>query len=696
MASSPTTKLNIKGKGLRFKFLIIGALVFVVPFLSSSYIYYSNNITLGFSQIVILALTCVLMLCGFIILHQVFNGFLMVYELTKKTESGNGFSIDSGKYTTELHQISVSINNLLNKLEKTTAELKRRISELSSIKEFTETASKNSNIDDLLGVLLEKAMPVTKAQIGSVQMVELEKQRLRFVASRGIKSGAKISTFTNMNESLAQVVISKKKPLLVQDIETDPRTQKENDPKYGPPSFIIMPIFIKEDLISVMNLSHKDTKQIFDSNDEQVLSIMIGEIGFALENSLLHSEAEEHLRNLQERTKELDNANCQLRQAQKMEAIGTLTGGITHDFNNILAAIIGYTDLAIIDVPDGSKAKYNLLEAKKAAHRAKELVNQILTFSRQSEQKLIPVKISIIIKEALKLLRASLPTTIEIHEHIERDTGTIEADPTQVHQVLMNLCTNAGHAMREKGGILEVSLRNFDLGFRNSEIKEDEKHSPMNLTLGPYLKLTVSDTGHGITPEVLERIFNPYFTTKEKGEGTGLGLSLVHGIVKGHGGTITVESEPEKGTTFHIFFPRIEEAEKGADKVAEKSLPNGQERILFIDDEFALVDIGKQMLENLGYKVTTKTDSLEALKLFQEQPREFDLVITDMTMPNMTGEKLAKELMRIRPDVPIILCTGFSEQITEDDAKELGIKEFAMKPLLMEDLAKTIRKVLNI
>ena len=686
MASSYIKKLSIEEKGLESKLKIIEALVFVLPIFIVCYLFYSNNIFLSFSQIVIIILTLMSILGGLIILHQIFDGFLKVSNFIKTANTCKTSSIYLKDNTAELHQITISFKNLMKNFEKTTAELKRRISELSSIKEFTEAASKNSNIDDLLSVLLEKAMRLSKAKSGSVLMVEPEKQHLRFVASRGIKSGAKIGTYTNMDESLAQVVISKKKPLLVQDIETDPRTQKENDPKYGPPSFIIMPVFVGENLISVLNLSHKETKEVFDSNDEHILSIMIDEFGFALENAQLHSTVEEHKRNLQECTEELANANCQLRQAQKMEAIGTLTGGITHDFNNILAAIIGYTDLAIIDIPDGSKARYNLLEAKKAIRRAKELVNQILTFSRQSEQKLIPVKISIIIKEALKLLRASLPTTIEIHKHIERDTGTIKADPTQVHQVLMNLCTNAGHAMRENGGgILDVRLRNVSIS----------KKSEIDLDPGLYVKLTVSDTGYGITPDVLERIFDPYFTTKEKGEGTGLGLSLVHGIVKDHDGNITVETEPEKGTTFHVFFPRIEEAEKGADKVAEESLPNGQEHILFIDDEFALVDIGKQMLENLGYKVTTKTDSLEALKLFQEQPHEFDLVITDMTMPNMTGEKLAKELMRIRPDVPIILCSGFSEQMTEDDAKEIGIKEFAMKPLVMEDLAKTIRKILN-
>ncbi|NQU79508.1 GAF domain-containing protein, partial [Candidatus Woesearchaeota archaeon] len=596
MARFNTEKLSIEGKGLESKLKIIEALVFVLPIFIACYLFYSNNIFLSFSQIVIITLTLMLILGGLIILHQIFDGFLKVSSFIKTANTCKTSLIYLKDNTGELHQITISFKNLMKNFEKTTEELNRKVSELSSIKEFTEAASKNSNIDDLLGVLLEKAMSVTKAQIGSVQMVELEKRRLHFVASRGIKSGAKISTYTNMNESLAQVVISKKKPLLVQDIEIDPRTQKENDPKYGPPSFIIMPVFVGENLISVLNLSHKETKEVFDSNDEHIMSIMIDEFGFALENAQLHSTVEEHKRNLQECTEELANANCQLRQAQKMETIGTLTGGIIHDFNNILAAIIGYTDLAIINVPAGSKAKDNLLEAKKAGRRAKELVNQILTFSRQSEQKLIPVKISIIIKEALKLLRASLPTTIKIHEHIERDTGTIKADPTQIHQVLMNLCTNSGHAMREKGGILEVSLRNFDLGFRNSEFKKDEKHSSMNLAPGPYLKLTVSDTGHGITIDVLERIFDPYFTTKEKEVGKGMGLAVVYGVVKGHGGAITVKSEPGKGSVFHLFFPRIEE-EIEHEMETFKPILQGNELILFVDDEKVLAELVKEQLE---------------------------------------------------------------------------------------------------
>jgi CheY-like chemotaxis protein/two-component sensor histidine kinase len=321
-------------------------------------------------------------------------------------------------------------------------------------------------------------------------------------------------------------------------------------------------------------------------------------------------------------------------------------------------------------------------------------VKQILAFSRQAEEEKKPVQIGPIVKEALKLLRASLPTTIEFHQNIKPDLDNVLADPTQIHQVLMNLCTNASHAMREEGGILDVSLQNVSIVERGLHIVESEK-SEIGLDPGQYLRLTVSDTGHGMTPEVLERIFDPYFTTKEKGEGTGLGLAVVHGIVKSYGGIITVQSDMGKGTTFHVYLPRIKREVTAGPESRLGEIPTGNERILFIDDDPGLVDISKQMLEHLGYKLVTRTSSIEALKLFRAQPDKFDLVITDMTMPNMTGDKLAKELMEIRPDIPIILCTGYSERITEEKAKAMGIRAFTMKPLVIRDFANTIRKVLD-
>ena len=376
-----------------------------------------------------------------------------------------------------------------------------------------------------------------------------------------------------------------------------------------------------------------------------------------------------------------------IRESQKMEAIGTLAGGIAHDFNNILTAIIGFTELSLDEVPEESQLHSDLTKIFKAGYRARDLVNQILTFSRQREREKHPILIAPIIKESLKLLRASLPTSIEIRQSIEQEPGTVLADPTQIHQVIMNLCTNAGHAMREKGGILEVSLCSKEL---DSEFCV--RHP--GLTPGLYLKLMVSDTGHGIAPDILPKIFEPYFTTKDKSGGTGLGLSVVHGIVSGCDGAVTVYSEPGKGTTFKVYLPVIMK-EPVSEVEKTKPVLKGHERILLIDDERDIVDVGKRILEQLGYTVTTMTNSMEALDLFQKDPYQFDLVISDMTMPFMTGDELAEEFMRIRQDIPFVICTGFSEKLTEEKALSIGIKAYLGKPLLKSEMAETIRKVLD-
>jgi len=375
-----------------------------------------------------------------------------------------------------------------------------------------------------------------------------------------------------------------------------------------------------------------------------------------------------------------------LRQSQKMEAIGTLAGGIAHDFNNILSAVFGYTELSLNDVEKDSALFQNLQEIFRAGGRAKDLVNQILTFSRQAEPERKPVQAKRICLEAIKFLRASLPTSIKIRQEIESDS-LVMADPTQIHQVLMNLCTNGAHAMGDTGGVLEVKL--VDEKLEKAAAAEHPELKP-----GSYLKLTVSDTGHGISEHTIERIFDPFFTTKEKGEGTGMGLSVVHGIVGSYGGKIMVTSEAGKGSSFKVYLPSIERREAPLPP-AEESIATGTERILFVDDEKALVTIGKQMLESLGYKVTTRTSSIEALELFKARADSFDLVITDMTMPNMTGDRLASELMRIKSDIPVLLCTGYSAHINKEQALSMGLRAFIPKPASLGDMARIIRKVFD-
>ncbi|MGO9214987.1 MAG: PAS domain S-box protein [Syntrophales bacterium] len=378
-----------------------------------------------------------------------------------------------------------------------------------------------------------------------------------------------------------------------------------------------------------------------------------------------------------------------LRRAEKLESIGTLAGGIAHDFNNILSAIMGYTEMALGEPKLDSHVRRYLHQVFKAGERARDLIKQILSFSRQSDEIPRPLRISPIIKELLKLLRASLPTTIKIRQEIQSELDTVLADPTQIHQILMNLCTNAAYAMQGEKGELKISLVPVNVEASDNLIIHHD------LFPGKYLRLTVGDTGAGIENEIMDRIFDPFFTTKKPGEGTGLGLSVVYGIVKSYGGAITVESEVGKGTEFNVYLPLLAETDDKKEAKVEAPIPGGKERILFVDDEAALVQLATGTLTGLGYEVIGRTGSMEALELFRERPDSFDLVITDMTMPNMTGSELAQQLMRIRPDIPVILCTGFSEAMTQEKARAIGVRDFIMKPIVQRQIAEAIRRVLD-
>lgn len=377
-----------------------------------------------------------------------------------------------------------------------------------------------------------------------------------------------------------------------------------------------------------------------------------------------------------------------LRQAYKMEAIGTLAGGIAHDFNNILAAIIGYAEMAKDDTPEWGHAQNYIGHILNAGNRAKELVKQILTFSRKGQETKQEFQPSVIIKEGLKLVRASLPTTIEIQEEIDSNCGFILANPTNIHQVLVNLCANALHAMADEKGILTVHLRRLESGEHDAVLMPGASASAL-------IELTVRDTGCGMDQKTLERIFEPYFTTKEIGKGTGMGLAVVHGIVQGCGGAVKVESELGKGSTFRVYFPAIEEETITVEEEPKELLPRGDERVLVVDDEESIAEMYKAVLEQQGYKVTAHHSSEKALEVFQNSVDGFDLIITDQTMPHLSGEELVKEILQLRSDVPIILCTGYSSRISEEEAKEIGVAKFLMKPVSRKDLTVSVREVLN-
>jgi signal transduction histidine kinase len=374
-----------------------------------------------------------------------------------------------------------------------------------------------------------------------------------------------------------------------------------------------------------------------------------------------------------------------IQQMEKVEALGTLAGGIAHDFNNLLSVISINTDMALMDMEEANTLRRPLQLVLAAAKRGNEMVRQIISFSRQKEQERKLMKMSPALVEGLKFLRNALPTNIEIQKDIVAEMDTIVGDPTEIHQVLINLCSNASYAMRGKGGVLTVKLTPV-------QMDAGEAAQYPGLKAGSYLRLTVSDTGQGIPPELTQKIFDPFFTTKKPGEGTGMGLAVVHGIIKSYGGAITVQSEMDRGSTFEVLIPRADsEAEPRSS--AARALSLGNERVLLVEDEEIQLLSLERMLGRLGYRATSYLDSVEALADFEAHPNNYDLVITDQTMPHMTGVQLAKAILKVRPDIPVILCTGYSEVIDAEEARELGIREFIMKPFGVAEFSATIRRL---
>ncbi|MCP4692798.1 MAG: response regulator [Desulfobacterales bacterium] len=409
-----------------------------------------------------------------------------------------------------------------------------------------------------------------------------------------------------------------------------------------------------------------------------------------------HEELETKIAYLEKRIEELERSEAEkskmeirLRRSEKIEAIVTLAGGIAHDFNNILFPIIGYTEMTLPDVMDNVEARSNLEEVLKSANRAKALAKQILAFSRQSLQEVSPVNLQSVVIEAARDFEPSLPPGARMTLDIDEACGPILADPAQIRQVMMNLCNNAAQAMKGPGGELSLRLSAVDV------TDGDEAFLSSSLKPGSHQALSIRDNGCGMDRSVMERIFDPYFTTKPLGEGTGLGLSAALGIIKSYGGDIQVESSPGEGAVFVVYLPAPEASLSASVSVSTAGAPGGKERILLVDDEAPVANMAQLMLERLGYLVTVKNDGAEALETFREAPDDFDIVITDRTMPRLGGEALAAELLRIRPDLPVILCIGFSEKLAEERARNLGIRTCVMKPMVKSEIAGAVRRTLE-
>lgn len=711
MTLSYTGELSIEEKGLRYKLLIIEVLIVVLPFLTLSYIFYRNNISLDLSQLFIFSLILLIILAGLIILRQIFDRFFTMTTLMKKAVHGDGYLIDIKNDTAELREIAVSFNSLMKKYEETTSELRRRVFELFAIKELTEVASKSLDIDDLLNFLLRKAMAVTNAKIGSVLKVEYERESFRVIAYKGLESGPEKGSYIKINESLARHVVSDKKPLLVQDIEIDPRTRKSNNPKYGPPSFLSMPIFARKILIAVLNLSHKDTEQVFDSNDEQIMSIMIGEIGFALENAHLHYKVNEQLISIQKRTAELTEANVRLeeeinerkqaeetlRESEKkvarlriMESLGLLAGGVAHDLNNVLSGIVSYPELLLMDLPEDSDLREPLETIKESGHRAAAIVQDMLTVARGVATIKGPLNLNDIVDDYLnspefKRLEQFHPT-VTVKTNLDTDLLNIDGSPGHIMAVVMNLISNASEAIEGSGNVsISTMNRNVDRPIRGYD----------DVKIGEYAVLAVSDDGSGISSDDLERIFEPFYAKKVLGRsGTGLGLAVVWNAVQDHKGYIDLTTD-ENGTTFELYFPTTREEISGKDlSIPIKDYKGDGETILVVDDVETQREISCKILDTLGYKAKAVSSGEGAVEYLKENT--VDLILLDMIMdPGINGRETYERVIKIHPNQKAIIVSGFSETDEVKKAEKLGAGKYIKKPFTLEKIGLAIKEELE-
>ncbi|MCK5164582.1 MAG: GAF domain-containing protein [Desulfobacula sp.] len=577
----------------------------------------------------------------------------------------------------------IGIYSDITKRKKIEKELKYQHEYLSTLHSISLGMFRRLNLSDLLNAIMVRASKITRIPNGFLHLYDPDQHILEIRAACGNLSdymGFKMEP----GKGFAGKVFETGEPLIINKYQSWP--QKIKGPLFDRIYSIVgIPLVSGSKIVGVIGLSHDKEEFTIEPEIISILEEFSGIAQIAIDNAKLFESQSRELEKRKALEKERKEMMVRLHQSQRMESIGTLAGGIAHDFNNILSSIMGFTQIAQGDVEKGSVLEDDLGEIYKASLRAKDLVQQILTFARQSDDQVNAIKVSIIAKEVLKFIRASVPSTINITQNIN-STSKIMANPTQVYQIFLNLFTNASQAMGKEGGTLRVDM--------TDEVLEKTYKS---ITPGSYIRINISDTGAGIAKEHIHTIFEPYFTTKQIGEGTGLGLAVVHGTVKSLGGEIFVESVLGQGTMFTLYFPIVQKPESEFEyEYKDEESPLGrQEHILFVDDEISITKVAARLLEGLNYKVTILNSSREALKFFRSDPDVFGAVLTDMTMPGMTGDKLAVELKKIRSDIPIILCTGFDKHIGDKELKKKGINYFCKKPFSRAQLAVAVRNAID-
>ncbi len=577
----------------------------------------------------------------------------------------------------------IAIYSRISKQKKIEEELRFQHEYLSTMHSISLGMFRRLDLSELLNAIMVRATKITKIPNGFLYLYDQNEGKLEIKAACGNLAkykGFKISP----GKGLAGKVFQTGEPMII-DEYCDWKEKLDKLPDGKVSSVVAIPLISGGKIEGVIGLNHATDGGKISSDIMTILEEFAAIAQIAIDNAKLFEGQKQELAKRIVLEKERKEMEARLLQSQKMESIGTLAGGIAHDFNNILSSIMGFTQIAMGDAPKESLLNSDLNEIYSASLRAKDLVQQILTFARQSDEKVNAIKVSIIAKEVLKFIRSSIPTTITIEQNIN-SVSKVMANPTQMYQVFLNLFTNASQAMEKEGGTLTLNIDDIHLKKKKNSILK-----------GDYIKVEIKDTGMGISKKHISNIFDPYFTTKKVGEGTGLGLSVVHGAVKGMGGEIIVASTQGEGTTFTIYVPKTADADKASDlDIQNKDLPKGnKEHLLFVDDEISITHVGKRILSLLNYEVTIENSSMKAFEMFKSNPEKYKLLITDMTMPELTGQQLSQKIKKIKPDLPIILCTGFSKYITDDKLKDESIDFYCKKPLSQKDLAYVVSQALD-